>query len=176
MSLPSTGHIRVGLNFDSMGRVKSYPSDLQHSLISRLLSLNLELHLFGRKIVSSGLAESNYGTHNHVNQTNIPELAALLDQMDLVLGVDSFVAHLSSLLGKRTLVLLSTTGEDYFHHYPAVSPYSSRLPCAPCFHVSNTCSLGHARCAAFYHESMDTDLLVSRVVMELSGMYGSNHG
>jgi hypothetical protein len=176
MTLPSTGRIRIGLNFDAMGRVKSYPGDLQRSLISGLLSSNLELHFFGRKILGPGPAELNYGIHNHVNRTNIPELAALLDQMDLVVGVDSFVAHLSGLLGKRTLVLLSTTGQDYFHHYRTVSAYSSRLPCAPCFHVSNTCPLGHGRCVAFYHENMNTDLLVSRIVKELSGMYELHRG
>jgi hypothetical protein len=176
MTLPSTGRIRIGLNFDAMGRVKCYPGDLQHSLISRLLSANLELHLFGRKVLSRGLPESNHGIHNHVNRTNIHELAALLDQMDLVVGVDSFVAHLAGLLGKRTLVLLSTTGENYFHHYRAVSVCSSRLVCAPCFHVSNTCPIGHARCVAFYHESMGTDLLVSWIVKELSGMYALDRG
>jgi len=176
MTLPSTGRIRIGLNFDAMGRVKSYPGDLHHSLISKLLSSNLELHVFGRKTLSPGLLASNHGIHNHVNRTNIPELAALLDQMDLVVGVDSFVAHLSGLLDKRTLVLLSSTGKDYFHHYRAVSAYPSRLACAPCFHVSNTCPLGYARCVAFYHESMGANLLVSRIDKELSGIYGLDRG
>jgi ADP-heptose:LPS heptosyltransferase len=138
--------------------------------------LNLEVHLFGDKPVNTGSAESNQNIHDHVNQTNISELAALLDQMDLVLGIDSFVAHLSSLLGKRTLVLLSSTGDDYFHHYTSTSTCSSQLSCAPCFHVSNTCPLGHDRCAAFYHESMDVELLSSWIVKELTGMYKSNYG
>ncbi|PKN68152.1 MAG: hypothetical protein CVU57_00580 [Deltaproteobacteria bacterium HGW-Deltaproteobacteria-15] len=176
MGLPSSKRIRVGLNFDAMGRVKSYPGDLQDLLISRLLPLNLELHLFGQRTLPSGLAESNGGIHNHVNRTTIPELAALLDQMDLVLSVDSFVAHLSALLGKQTLVLLSTTGEEYFRHYPAVSACSSRLTCAPCFHVNDTCPLGRANCGAFYHESMQTDILASRVIRKISGMYGIKNG
>jgi ADP-heptose:LPS heptosyltransferase len=159
-----------------MGRIKSYPGDLQRLLISTLLSLGLELHLFGRKDGPSRPAEWNPNIHNHRNQTTIPELAALLDQMDLVLGVDSFVAHLSGLLGKRTLVLLSTTGEDYFHHYPAVTACPSRLPCAPCFHASDTCPLGRASCDAFYHESVNTGLLASRVIRELSGIYGLHRG
>ena len=177
MQLPITQSIRVGIHFDAMGRVKSLPEDLQSLLILKLLSLNLELHVFGRKSLSNDLLESHPGIHNHANNTTIPEMAALLHQMDLVVGVDSFVAHLSGLLGKRTLVLLSTTTADYFHHYPAVSSCSSAIACAPCFHVNHTCPRGHHHCHAFYHTSMDPDALVSRIVRELSNMHDRwDHG
>jgi len=174
--LPPTNGLRIGLNFDSMGMVKSYPAELQADLIKRLLLLDFELHFFGSRTLSPQIDQDDARVHDHTGRTGILELAAFLDQMDFVLGVDSFVAHLAGILGKRTLVLLSTTGDNYFHHYPAVSALSSRIPCAPCFQPGNVCPQGHLHCLAFYHESISTDALLGIIIGEITEMYGNQHG
>lgn len=174
--LPSTNKLRVGLNFDSMGLVKSYPAELQADLVKGLLLLDLELHFFGTRTLSPDINHADGRVHNHTGRTGILELAALIDQMDFILGVDSFVAHLAGILGKRALVLLSTTGDHYFHHYPGCSALASRIPCAPCFHPGDTCPQGHPQCLAFHHESITAEKLLGTLINELTGMYGNRHG
>lgn len=51
------------------------------------------------------------------------ETAALIDQLDLVVGVDTAVAHLSGALGQRTLVALSTRADWRWMRERADSPW-----------------------------------------------------
>jgi len=176
LELPQSKRIRVGINFDSNGAVKSYPEELQALLVDSLLDLGFELFFFGTRPLSDEIEPGTELLHDLTGRTRIPELAALLDQMDLVLGVDSFVAHLSGILGKKTIVLLSTTGEDYFDHYPAVFSRASKIECAPCFSTGDTCPLGYPRCRAFYHESIQPGILLQAMIREITRMYGYSHG
>ena len=173
--LPKGNAIRLGLNFDSMGAVKSYPRDLQPVLIRSLLPLGFDIFLFGTAPISDEVPV--YDTHlfDLTGKTSIFELAALLSQMDLILAMDSFVAHLAALLGKRTTVLLSTTMEAYFKHYNSVRALNSKMPCAPCFQTGDLCPSGFHQCRAFYHPSLHPQRIVSSTIKELSTQYGRSH-
>ncbi len=168
LKLPATSLLRIGVNFDSMGAVKSYPPEIQPLFLKKLLRLDFEIHCFGTKPLDPGIDCSDDRLHDHTARTNITELSALLEQMDFVIGVDSFVAHLSGILGKETLVLLSTTGSAYFDHYERVTTLASRLDCVPCFHVGNACPLKRPRCAAFHHESVAPERIVRNVVERMA--------
>ncbi len=176
LRLPWTKRIRIGLNFDSLGAVRSYPPDLHLHLLKELLRLNFETHCFGTNTLDPKIDLLDHRIHNHTARTNILELSALLDQMDLVIGVDSFVAHLSGILGKETLVLLSTTGSDIFEPYKRVGTLTSRLDCAPCYHAGNSCPQKRRQCAAFYHESVLPDCIVLHAVEKIARGLGEKHG
>ena len=170
--LPYTGNaIRLGLNFDSMGAVKSYPLDLQPFLAQSLLALGFDLFLFGTAPVCQEVPVAHTHLHDLTGKTSILELAALLEQMDFVLAADSFVAHLAALLRKKTMVLLSTTGDAYFKHYTHVRALNSKMPCAPCFQTGDQCPQGLSHCGAFYDPSLHPDKIASRTIQEITAQY-----
>ena len=159
-----TEKIRIGINFDSKGAVKSYAKDLQPGIVEKMLPIDFELYFFGKKPLSEAIDIEHDCIHDYTGKTNILELAALLDQMDLVVCVDSFIAHLSGILGKRTLVLMSATVDEYFSHYPGVVSLCSKIDCAPCFQVGDHCPLGHPTCMAFYHPSMESEVIIRKII------------
>ncbi|RPI78832.1 MAG: hypothetical protein EHM45_05110 [Desulfobacteraceae bacterium] len=160
--LPPTKRKRLGLNLDSNGRVKSYPLKLYAPLFSALKSLDSELHLFGNR---SPTPDWNHdqGVYDWRGKTDIPELAALLSQMDLVAGVDSFVVHLGDLLGRPVLVLLATTTSAYFSRHGRMVCMPSPLECAPCFAFSNQCPRGYPDCKAFEHPGIHPRLIAQKI-------------
>jgi hypothetical protein len=169
--LPKGNAIRLGLNFDSMGAIKSYPLDLQPVLAQSLLALGFDLFLFGTAPVCKEVPFAHTHLHDFTGKTSILELAALLEQMDFVLAADSFVAHLAALLGKKTMVLLSTTIDAYFKHYAHVQALNSKMPCAPCFQTGDQCPQGLSQCGAFYDPSLHPDRIVSRMIQEITTQY-----
>jgi Glycosyltransferase family 9 (heptosyltransferase) len=169
MRLSCAKQIRMGINFDSMGDVKCYPEDLQPHLINKLLLAGFELFFFGMKPLSVVVDTTDSRIHDLTGHTNILELAALIEQMDYNIGVDSFTAHLSGILNKNILVLLSTTNEKYFDHYDGfLKTFSSRIECAPCYHVGNQCPLGLPSCRAFFHDSIIPEKIISKIIKEVT--------
>jgi len=102
---PEKNAIRIGLNFDSMGSVKSYPKNLQPVLVHSLKALGFEIFFLGMKSLSPDIDLTYSRLHDLTGKTSIPELTALLEQMDIIIGVDSFVSHLAAVIGKPTLGL-----------------------------------------------------------------------
>lgn len=158
--LLSTNSVRVGVNLDSKGLVKSYPEKWHRVLFQALRRQGLEIYILGARGNDQG-AFGLDGIWDLGGQTSIPELAALLEQMDLVLGVDSFVVHLSNLLKIPSVVLLSTTAASSFSWHKHVSCMTSKLKCAPCFAVFDRCPRGHMECRAFDHESIRPDVIAT---------------
>ncbi|MBE9551012.1 MAG: glycosyltransferase family 9 protein [Proteobacteria bacterium] len=169
LRLPPADAVRVGVNFDSNGLVKSYPEALHDSLLKGLKNLGFELFLFGAK---KGADNSDSpGIHDFRSKTTILEMTALVEQMDCILGVDSFIVHLAGLLGVPSLVLLSTTTDSYFDWHKNISCISSKLGCAPCFAVFNQCPRGYPECHAFYHESIRPEIILRFVVKKVAALY-----
>jgi hypothetical protein len=168
MHLPHSDRIRLGVNFDSNGVVKSYPGDLQPTFVNGLSSLDFELFFFGKKNLFQGVNLQDGLKHNYINKTSVLELACLLYQMDYVIGVDSFVAHLAGILGKKGLVLHSTTNRDYFDHYKGITSISSCISCAPCYHVGDTCPAGLPSCRAFSDNSIFPDKILFMLIEALA--------
>lgn len=170
MKLPSTNRIRVGINFDSDSPLKSYPESLQPVLVQTLARLGGELYFMGKKPIERSVGREDRHIHDYTAGTSIPELAALLDQMDFVLAVDSFAANLSGILGKSTLVLMSTTGEGLFSHFKNVSGFGGKIECRPCGSVlsKSRCPLGYSECKAFHHPSIRPDIIVKKVIDKLT--------
>jgi ADP-heptose:LPS heptosyltransferase len=77
------------------------PSDLQY------VSLQKELSDFDLKVLERNAFISNYAG----NLTDLNETAALIDCLDLVITVDTSIAHLAGAMGKRAWLLLSDNAD-----------------------------------------------------------------
>ena len=171
MHLPEGNKVRIGVNFESKGRIRNYPDELGVALISALIGLGFEVYRFGVTKTSqiNGLRSNAY--LEYCGRTNIFELAALLKQMDLVVGVDSFPVHLSNILGVRTMALLSTTMPGIYRCYENVLCLNSQIECTPCGEVMDTCPEGHKNCMAFYHASISPERIIDRIIRECACLF-----
>lgn len=77
------------------------PSDLQY------VSLQKELSDFDLKVLERNAFISNYASY----LTDFNETAALIDCLDLVITVDTSIAHLAGAMGKRAWLLLSDNAD-----------------------------------------------------------------
>jgi hypothetical protein len=166
LGLPPTRTLRIGINLDSNGSVKSYPSTLHNEIIKRLKAVGLEIFLLGRKHPDH-LSISNDLAFDLRDKTTISDLSALIKQMDLIIGMDSFICHMANVLEVPALVLLSTTSPGFFSFHSNITCISSRLECSPCYSVFDTCPRGHKECNAFYHDSISPAVIVSAASEEL---------
>jgi ADP-heptose:LPS heptosyltransferase len=77
------------------------PSNLQY------VSLQKELSDFDLKVLEKNAFISNYSSY----LTDFNETAALIDCLDLVITVDTSIAHLAGAMGKRAWLLLSDNAD-----------------------------------------------------------------
>lgn len=64
--------------------------------------------------------------------TRIPQIAALMRHAALVIGNDSFPAHLAGTVGVPTLALMGPTRATVFSHIPEVECLTSNMDCTGC--------------------------------------------
>ena len=171
MKLPAGKKVRIGVNFDSKGKVRSYPDELGNQLISGLIGLGFEVYRFGTQPSNSLNDLSSNGYHNYSGRTNIFELAALMKQMDLVIGMDSFPVHLANILGMKTVALLSTTMPGIYRCHENVVCMRSQIDCTPCGEVMDNCPKGYKKCRAFYHASMSPERIMAKVIQECTNLF-----
>jgi hypothetical protein len=164
-ALPPTSKIRIGVSLDSKGLIRSYPPTLQPVLIQYLLESGFEVFLFGRHKPSIRGLE-HHSLKDYCGQTTIMELAALIRQMDMVLCMDSFIAHFSNILGVKTLVLLSVTRKGIYDRHKHVTCLESQIPCTPCGEVGNKCPKRFSQCRAFFHESITPESIVHEILRQ----------
>jgi|GEM_PF-3165849 len=162
--------VRIGVNFDSNGSVKSYPEMLYCGLLKSLHQLGFEIYILGIKKNEQQRYNSK-GIYDLRSKTKIPELAAIISQMDMVLGVDSFIIHLSNLLNIPTITLLSTMISSYFEWHQNIICLFSEMECSPCFEVFNDCPLGYKECRAFYHQSISKDVIIKEIVKKVGASF-----
>lgn len=176
MCLPEGKKVRIGVCFESKGKIRSYPDELGAALISGLIGLGFEVYRFGAQQSNSMNDLSSNGYHDYSGRTNIFELSALLKQMDLVLGMDSFPVHLSNILGVRTIALLSTTTPGIFRMHKNVFCIHSQIECAPCGEIMDKCPKGCNECKAFYHESISLERILARIIRECTSLFKNRFG
>ncbi len=152
--IPRSSRPMLGLNFDSKGPIRSYPPRMQPALAHMLLAAGFEVFLFGLAPVRLSKISPNSLIHDYCGKTTVPQLASLVAQMDLVICVDSFIAHLANILGVPTIALLSATRRGIFAWHEQVVCLESGIECAPCGEVNGPCPMGYAECQAFYHPSI----------------------
>jgi hypothetical protein len=164
--LPFSSTPRIGVNLDSNGLVKSYPASLRDELLNGLKANGIDIFLVGQRRPGDPPVAEDLA-FDFRDKTTITDLAALLRQMDLVIGMDSFVCHMANILDIPALVLLSTTSPEFFSCHPSVACISSRLACAPCHHAFDSCPNGNRECTAFYHDSITPSVIASAALEQL---------
>ena len=86
--------------------------------------------------------------------------------MDLMICVDSFMAHLSDILRKKTIVLLSSTRKGIYNSHNYVHCIESTIECSPCGQVADVCPRGLDQCMAFHHESITPEFITVTAINE----------
>jgi len=170
LTLPPTKKVRVGVNLDSNGLVKSYPRPLHRQLFQALIQMGCDVYVVGVKRGQQEEYDSE-ALWDLRSKTNIPELSAILSQMDVVVGVDSFVVHLANLLEVPTTVILSTTTPAYFEWHENIDCLVSSMECSPCFEVFDKCPRDHPECRAFYHHSIRPEIIRSAVAKKATEQF-----
>ena len=101
---------RIGLAWSG---IVSHKNDLNRTMPLELLrpifELNADFHVLQKEVRASDTAmmESQANLHFHETQLiDMNETAGLVEAMDLVISVDTSVAHLAGALAKPTLILL----------------------------------------------------------------------
>jgi hypothetical protein len=164
--LPDPSKTRIAVNLDSNGSVKSYPPALHHEILKRLKSFGLEIFLLGHRHPDHPSISDDLAVDLR-DKTSIKDLAALIYQMDLVIGMDSFICHMANVLEIPTLVLLSTTSPGFFSFHSHITCISSKLTCSPCYSVFDACPQGRDECTAFYDQSIAPSAIATTALEHL---------
>ena len=108
--LGKTGKIRVGLVWSgSPTHKKDAARSISLGLFSKILELPLEFHCLQKEIRGEDAVVLSKFAHlqRHAEELiDFSETAALIAMMDLVVSVDTSVAHLACAMGKETWILL----------------------------------------------------------------------
>lgn len=124
---------RIGLVWSGS---KLHPNDKNRSIplpeLLPLLEMSMEFHVLQKEIDPADmrilLARRNVHVHaEHLH--DMAETAGLLEQMDLVISVDTSIAHLAGALGKEVWILLPTVADFRWLLHRNDSPWypSARL-------------------------------------------------
>lgn len=171
MKITNNKKVRIGVSFESKGAIRDYPNALAHQIISGMDEAGFEVYRFGTQRLNNEDVFPVYAYYDYSGRTTIFELAALIKQMDIVIGMDSFSVHLANILGVRTIALLSTTKPGIFRWHKNVICMASEIDCSPCGEVMNKCPLDYENCKAFYHESISPERIMGRIINECRNLF-----
>jgi len=153
-SLPAAGRM-IGFQLGCGGTLRRWPIENFAGLGIRLArDLGLEIVLLGspeemdlgRKFLQCWEAQSeerlgSAKVQNLIGKTNIAQLAALLQRLDLLVTADTGTMHLATAVGTRVLALFMATASCH-----ETGPYGdghfvmeTRLPCHPCNEGETQC-------------------------------------
>lgn len=76
--------------------------------------------------------EAGVPIFNLAGKTTLGLAAAILDIIDLVVGLDSGLLHIALALGKPSVGIFGPTRWQYLTTFPNFIPVVAKLPCAPC--------------------------------------------
>lgn len=103
--------------------------------------------------------------HDLLGQTpTVADLAAVLEQMQVVVTGDSLPLHLAGALGVTTLSIFTSTDAVIASDYPSVTAWQSDATCSPCRLADGECPLGHSECVAHRVSSLSPRRIVEHVL------------
>jgi len=101
----------------------------------------------------------------------LPRVAALMQRAALVVGNDSFPAHLAGTVGVPTLALMGPTRSTVFSHLPDVECLASTLECTGCHFQAPFRAACDQGCLSMYQ--LFPDDVLDRVLGKLSSASGA---
>jgi len=154
--LPGRGEERplVVLHVGAGTTAKRWPVEHWRGLVRRLLgTLDAQLVLVGgpgERIIARNILgpHPQPGVADWTDRLDVPLLAALLEQADLVVGADSGPAHLAAAVGTPAVVLFSGTNHarQWQPCGEQVTVLARPVPCSPCHR--RECPVGEHPCMA----------------------------
>ncbi len=155
LDLPPSGELFIGFQLGCGGDLRRWPIESFAALGIRLaremgakvvlLGSPDEVEL-GRAFSQCWEAQSRLGSdskalHNFIGKTTIPELAALLKRIRILVTADTGTMHLATALGTRVLALFMATASCH-----ETGPYGeghvvieTHVPCHPCHEGERPC-------------------------------------
>jgi len=164
--LQSSGRPRAAIHVGVGGSLRTYPMDLVEELTGRLIDERFDVYLIGLHDNSRGRSDAHIPhRHDLTGRTPTPaDLAAVLDQMNILITGDSFPLHLAGALGTPTLALFTATDHVLGSDYPSVMALQSKTDCSPCHVADGACPLGHTECVAHRDPSFSPTSIVNHIV------------
>ncbi len=88
----------------------------------------------------------NFKTYSLIGQTTLNELAAILEDIDLLITVDTGVRYIASAIGLKTIVLIHGASSliEFGKHVETEFIIRNEVPCSPC--GKNICPLDTVEC------------------------------
>ena len=136
---PTNEKFRIGIAPFAKHKGKSYPLELMEEVVCRLSEMaNIEIVFWGSKEESELLeywAEKYPNTKSVAGQMNLQEELILMNQMDLMLSMDSANMHLASLVNTPVISIWGATHPySGFYGFNQNELYAIQLdlPCRPC--------------------------------------------
>ena len=142
---PVQSPARILLHFDAGWPMKIYPGDEQKRLIDLLLAEGCRVTVLAR-------TDAQYTNYRSVAFHNYPELLDLIIEHDIIVGMDSFPAHLAAhSVGLPTICLFSSTRPENSNapHSPYYAYLEKGLPCRPCYAKTHCPVYGGSKCRNF---------------------------
>ncbi|MBI3814302.1 MAG: glycosyltransferase family 9 protein [Nitrospinae bacterium] len=142
----NTNRVAIHAGFGPAGKrgrtgIKSWPLERFRETIARLhKETSASFVLTGSsnefKINETILEGLKIPVLNLAGQTTIPELGALIKEMNLVISIDSSPAHIAAAVGTALIVLWGPAIETKMRPWSLDSPViviNKHLPCSPCY-------------------------------------------
>lgn len=136
---------RVLLHFDAGWPMKIYPEDGQKRLMDQLLEEGYSITVLAKN-------DAQYANYRSVAFHNYAELLGLLAEHDIIVGMDSFPAHLAAhSVGLRTICLFSSTRPENSNasSSPNYAYLEKGLSCRPCYAMTRCPVYGGDKCRNF---------------------------
>lgn len=166
-ALPTDNKPLVAIHLGEPESLRTYPIDLTINLANSLCAAGIQVVLFGSPAAHTTdlAAKLAPQIQNLVARTkSIAELAATLQQVDLVITGDSFPLHLAATLKIPTVVLFAPTASTIANDYNSVTTIASQANCSPCGVAFGACPIGHPTCIAHRDQTLSAQRIATRVI------------
>ncbi len=166
-ALPPTQQQRVAIHVGEPDSLRTYPIDLTINLANELCQNNIEVILFGAPSAQHESINTNLAPQvkNRIGKTTaIADLAATLQQMDVIITGDSFPLHLAAALNINTIALFAPTDSAIAIDYKTITTIESQATCSPCGVAFGACPIAHPTCIAHNDVSLAPKRIAIQVI------------
>jgi ADP-heptose:LPS heptosyltransferase len=129
---------------------RAYPPAMLRDLVDRLTETGVTCALLGLAEEGGFWVFPDEWVIDLRSQTeSVPELAACLNRMDVIVAHDSFILHLAGALQRPTIGLFAPSSRHHAEHYPSVQSLASGAMCSPCHESGTSCPKSFPTCVAW---------------------------
>lgn len=137
--------------------IKLWPRNYWIELAEKLVAEGLNVTVIDHP--SSGIEPTRWPDGVRIFSGSVEELAAFIGGARLVVSTDSFVAHLASFMGVRSLILFGSQAPGFWIPRDSRPVFAEHMACRPCSQKRNRCRFGHScMIHLFPHQVLDAAL------------------